>query len=123
MKPLYKIVSDVAEDKGKIKRTDYQDMIDVYLDLTPPKIEYGIDPPIKTVFSWHNPTSIASVGSLTVRYPFFAMCVGSSFCVPKEIAGHARLAASDFKKEWRHLEWDYTARKQSDGSLRVWRIA
>ena len=55
------------------------------------------------------------------KYIFSKLEIGQSFLVAIENATKARVAASIFKN--RNPGWDYTARKQADGSLRIWRTA
>jgi hypothetical protein len=49
-------------------------------------------------------------------YPFKAMDVGDSFVGPVQ----AQWAAQQWKKN--HPGWDYTAKKQADGTVRIWRL-
>jgi len=58
------------------------------------------------------------------RYPFGTMAVGDSFALGVHF--HTEVAkVRDAATKWKskHPGWDYTIRKQDDGSYRCWRIA
>lgn len=53
-------------------------------------------------------------------YPFGLLQVGDSFLVDADAAGHARLAASAWKRN--HPGWNYVSRAETSG-VRFWRTA
>lgn len=63
----------------------------------------------------------AKGGVALLKYPFAKMCVGDSFCVPKE--GRKNVAASASRYKSRHPGHDFSTRLQDDGTVRVWRTA
>lgn len=53
------------------------------------------------------------------QLPFARMEVGDSVLVPADSARRMLMAAATWKR--RHPGWDYTTRKASDGTMRLWR--
>lgn len=53
--------------------------------------------------------------------PYASLEIGESFLVPFEKSASARVMTAKYKR--RTPSWDYTVRRQVDGSLRIWRTA